>query len=62
MSDVLIVTSKVKTLIKTAHSMNTSGSVAEALSDRVRQLCEQAAEAAKADGRKTIMDRDIPSI
>ena len=62
MSDVLVVTSKVKNFIKTKSGLNTSGAVANALSDRVRELCESAVEKAKAEKRKTVMDRDIPPL
>lgn len=62
MSDVLIVTSKVKTFIKEQAQMNTSGTVPAELSERIRQLCLKAIENAKADGRKTVMERDIPTI
>lgn len=62
MSDVLVVTSKVKSFIKDQSQMNTSGNVPQELSERIRQLCAKAIENAKADGRKTVMDRDIPTI
>ncbi len=62
MSDVLVVTSKVKGFIKDQSQMNTSGTVPNELSERIRQLCLKAIENAKADGRKTVMDRDIPTI
>lgn len=62
MSDVLVVTSKVKTFIKDQAQMNTSGNVPNELSERIRQLCLKAIENAKADGRKTVMDRDVPTI
>ena len=39
--------------------MNTSGAVVEILSEKVRQMCDRAIEAAKSDGRKTVMDRDF---
>jgi histone H3/H4 len=39
--------------------MNTSASVMDILSQHVRRLTDQAAEKAKRDGRKTIMDRDF---
>ena len=62
MSDVLVVTSKVKNFIKEKSGLNTSGAVADELSNRVRELCERAVEKARSDKRKTVMDRDIPSI
>lgn len=61
MSDVLVVASKVKGFIKDKSGMNTSGAVPEELSKRVAILLEKAIENAKNDGRKTVMDRDIPT-
>jgi histone H3/H4 len=60
MSEVLVVASKVKAYIKEKGGMNTSGQVPEELSKRVEALCLKAIENAKADGRKTVMDRDVP--
>ena len=57
--EVLVVVSKVKKYIREKSSMNTAGNVAEIISDRVRALCDQAIEAAKGDGRKTVKDRDF---
>jgi hypothetical protein len=57
--EVLIVASKLKNYIRNTSGMNTSGAVMEILSERVRQLCDQAVENAKRDGRKTVMDRDF---
>lgn len=59
MSEVLVVTSKVKKLIKEKGGMNTSGETIDVLSKAVEQLCAKGIEAAKADGRKTVMARDI---
>jgi histone H3/H4 len=57
--EILVVASKIKNYIKNASGMNTSAKVMEALSERVKQLCDQAVESAKQDGRKTVMDRDL---
>jgi histone H3/H4 len=57
--DVLVVTSKVKKFIKEKGQMNTSGETIDVLSKAVEQLCAKGIEAAKADGRKTVMARDI---
>jgi len=57
--DVLIVASKLKVFIKAKYDMNTSGNVMERLSDLVREICDDAAEQARIEGRKTIMDRDF---
>ena len=60
--EVLVVVSKLKNYIKNTADMNTAGNVAPALSELVRKLCNSAIETAKSDGRKTVMDRDFPSI
>jgi histone H3/H4 len=39
--------------------MNTSASVIDVLSNYVRILCDRGADNARADGRKTLMDRDF---
>jgi len=59
-SDILVVTSKVKKMIKEKGSCNTSGETIEILSKAVEKLCLRGIEAAQADGRKTVMARDIP--
>ncbi len=57
--DVLIVVSKLKHYIRETTGMNTSDDVIETLSDRVRDLCDDAAGQARAAGRKTVMARDF---
>jgi len=58
-NEVLVVASKVKKYIRDRSGMNTSANVLAALSNKIRQLCDQAVEQAKADNRKTVMDRDF---
>ncbi len=58
-SEILIVASKLKNYIRTKSGMNTSSTVIEVLSNKIRQLCDQAIDHAKQDGRKTVMDRDF---
>jgi hypothetical protein len=60
--DILIVVSKMKKYIKDRSGMNTSDAVAEALGDHVRAVCDQAIQAAAADGRKTVLERDVPPV
>ena len=60
--EILVVISKVKNYIRARSEMNTSGAVAQALSDQVRHLCDQAIESARKQGRKTVMDRDLPPV
>ena len=58
-NEVLVVASKLKAYIKEKSGMKTSASVLEVLSNRIRQLCDQAIETADRDGRKTVLDRDF---
>jgi histone H3/H4 len=59
MAEVLVVTSKVKKFIKDKGDCNTSAETIEVLSKAVEALCQKGMESAKADGRKTVMARDI---
>ena len=58
-NDVLIVVSKLKAYVKGELGLSTSATVAQVLSDRVKDLCRKAAESANKDKRKTLMDRDF---
>jgi len=60
--DVLVVASKVKKYIRDLSDMNTSASTLDALSRCVEALCGMAIENARTDGRKTVMDRDVPTV
>lgn len=57
--DILIVASKLKDYIRARSDMNTSGDVMEILSEIVRRKCDEAIDKARAEGRKTVMDRDF---
>lgn len=57
--ETLVVASKLKNYIRAKSGMNTSAAVIDALSLKVRELCDNAIENAKQDGRKTVMDRDF---
>ena len=57
--EVLIVTSKLKKYIKDKSGFNTSASTIQAVSNKVKELCEQAIKNAKSDKRKTVMDKDF---
>ena len=59
MSEILVVTSKVKKFIKEKGDLNTSAETIELLSKAIENLCIRAIDSAKADGRKTVMARDI---
>lgn len=58
--DVLIVVSKMKKYIKDRSGMNCSDAVADALSEHVRAVCDEAIRTAARDERKTVLDRDVP--
>jgi hypothetical protein len=57
--EVLIVVSKLKSYIKAKSGMNTSDGIVPVLSELVREICDRAIENARADGRKTVLDRDV---
>jgi histone H3/H4 len=58
--DVLVVVSKLKSYVRARSGMNTSDSVTGPLSDHIRKICDRAIANAERDGRKTVLDRDIP--
>jgi histone H3/H4 len=59
--ETLVVTSKIKKYIKEKSGMSTSSNLADALSDKIRTLCDQAISNAQSAKRKTVMDRDLPA-
>lgn len=59
-NEVLVIASRLKEFIDAkSGGFNTSATVMDALSDFLRIACERAIENARADGRKTVMDRDF---
>ena len=60
--DTLIVVSKLKAYVKAKSGMNTSGDVADGLSQFVRVLVNMAIDEAHKEGRKTLMARDFSKI
>lgn len=57
--EVLVVASKLKAYIRETSGMNVAANVLDRVSDQIRTMCDQAITHAKADGRKTVMDRDF---
>lgn len=57
--ETLVVASKLKNYIRAKSQFNTSANVIDRLSDKIRQLCDEAIEHARKEGRKTVMDRDF---
>ncbi len=58
-TDILVVASKLKNYVKAKHGMNTSSNVMDALSQIMRVIVDNAVDRARAEGRKTLMDRDF---
>ena len=58
--EVLIVASRLKEYIRASSGYKTSERVLGPLSDIVREVVEEAIQNARADGRMTVLDRDIP--
>lgn len=58
--DILVVASKLKAYVRARSGMNTSDGVLPAFSRILRDLCDDAIRRAYDDGRKTVMDRDVP--
>lgn len=58
-SENLVVASKVKAYIKTTAEMKCSASVIDALSEKIREMCDRAIENAKSARRKTVQGKDF---
>ena len=58
--EVLIVSSRLKDYVRARSGFNTSDRVLQPLSEIVRGVCDRAIANAERDGRKTVLDRDIP--
>lgn len=57
--EILVVVSKLKKYIADSAEMNTSGQGMAVLSRHLRFVCDRAVQAARAEGRKTVLDRDF---
>lgn len=57
--EVLVIASRLKEYIDSRGGYNTSGSVMDVLSNHLRIVCDRAIDNARAEGRKTVMDRDF---
>jgi len=58
--DVLVVASRLKEFVRAESGFNTSDRVLGPLSEIIRRVSRKAIENARRDGRKTILDRDVP--
>lgn len=60
MSDLLVVASKIKQYIKEKSQMSTSANTLVRLTEIIKGVCDRAIAQAQSEGRKTVMDRDVP--
>jgi hypothetical protein len=58
--EVLIIASRLKDYVRAQSGFNTSDGVLDPLSDIVRRVCDEAIRNAAREGRKTVLDRDVP--
>ncbi len=58
----LVVVSKLKSYVKNTAGLSTSADVPMVLSQAIKNLIDEAAQNAKKDGRKTLMERDFKSV
>ena len=58
--EVLVVASRLKDYVRRRSGFNTSDRVLEPLSEIVRRICDEAIRNATREGRRTVLDRDIP--
>jgi hypothetical protein len=58
--EILIVASRLKDYVKARSGFSTSDRVLDALSDIVRNACDEAIRSAEREGRKTVLERDVP--
>lgn len=57
--EVLVVVSKMKDYIKARADMNTAEGTKDIVSEHIRVLCDDAIDRARAEGRKTVLERDF---
>jgi hypothetical protein len=60
--EVLIIASRLKDYVRARSGFHTSDGVLEPLSDAIRNLCDEAILKAEREGRRTLLDRDIPEV
>lgn len=58
--EILIVASRLKDYVRARSGFNTSEGVLSPLSEIVRRVCDEAIRNATREGRRTVLDRDVP--
>jgi hypothetical protein len=57
--EILVVASKLKSYVRARSGFHTSDRCVEPLSDALREMCDRAIEKARAEGRRTVLERDF---
>ena len=60
--EILVVASRVKDYVRARSGFNTSDRAFGPLSEILRGVCDQAIENARLEGRRTVLDRDVPKL
>jgi hypothetical protein len=60
--EILIIASRLKDYIRARSGFHTSDTVLDPLSDAIRHLCDEAILKAEREGRRTVLDRDVPEV
>jgi histone H3/H4 len=60
--EVLIIASRLKDYIRARSGFNASDRILDPLSEIVRTLCDEAILKAEREGRRTVLERDIPEV
>jgi hypothetical protein len=58
--EILVIASRLKEYVRARSGMNTSDAVLAPLSSVLRSFCDEAIRRAHAEGRKTVLERDVP--
>ncbi len=58
--EVLVIASRLKDYVSARSGFHTSDSVLDPLSEILRRVLDQAMDSARREGRKTVLDRDVP--
>lgn len=60
--EVLVIASRLKDYVRARSGFHTSDAVLDTLSDAIRNLCDEAILKAEREGRRTVLERDIPEV
>jgi hypothetical protein len=60
--EILVIVTRLKEYVRARSGFHTSDGVLEPLSEAIRNLCDEAILKAEREGRRTLLDRDIPEV